>query len=66
MSNASDDRLIRVDMTRQSVRVEPYPDAWRLLGGRALSAQILIDECDPGCEPLGPENVLVLAPGVLS
>ncbi len=66
MSDTRGDRLIRVDMTRQTVNVEPYPDAWQLLGGRALSAQILADECDPGCEPLGPGNVLVLAPGVLS
>jgi aldehyde:ferredoxin oxidoreductase len=66
MSNASDDRLIRVDMTRQSVSLEPYPEAWKLLGGRALSARILLDECEPTCEPLGPDNVLVLAPGVLS
>jgi aldehyde:ferredoxin oxidoreductase len=66
MSEPTSDRLIRVDMTRQDASVEPYPDAWQLLGGRALSAQILGDECDPGCEPLGPDNVLVLAPGVLS
>ena len=29
----SSDRLIRVDMTRQAASVEPYPDAWQLLGG---------------------------------
>jgi aldehyde:ferredoxin oxidoreductase len=48
------------------VSVEPYPEAWKLLGGRALSARILLEECDPTCDPLGPDNVLVLAPGVLS
>jgi aldehyde:ferredoxin oxidoreductase len=53
-------------MTNQSASVEPYPEAWQLLGGRALSARILADECDPNCDPLGPDNVLVLAPGVLS
>ncbi len=60
------DRLIRIDMTNQTATVEPYPEAWRLLGGRALSARILSDECDPTCDPLGPDNVFVLAPGVLS
>lgn len=60
------DRLIRVDMTRRTVSIEPYPDAWKLLGGRALSARILLEECDPSCDPLGPDNVLVLAPGVLA
>ena len=63
---STDDRLIRVDMANQTASVEPYPEAWQLLGGRALSARILADECDPNCDPLGPDNVLVLAPGVLS
>ncbi|MBW2497664.1 MAG: aldehyde ferredoxin oxidoreductase [Deltaproteobacteria bacterium] len=60
------DQMIRVDMTTQTATVEDFPDAWRMLGGRALSARILLEECDPTCDPLGPDNVLVLAPGVLS
>jgi aldehyde:ferredoxin oxidoreductase len=66
MAGPTGDRLIRVDMTNQSVEVADFPDAWKLLGGRALSARILLDECDPSCDPLGPDNVLVLAPGVLA
>ncbi len=67
MSNAwDDDKIIRVDMTRQKVSVEKFPAEWKLLGGRALSAKILLKECDPKCDPLGPDNVLVLAPGTLS
>ena len=62
----SEDRLIRVDMTRQTVVIEPFPEKWKLLGGRALSARILLEECDPTCDPLGPGNVFVLAPGVLA
>ena len=66
MTDASGDRLIRVDMSDHTVSIESYPDAWKLLGGRALSARILLEECDPECDPLGPDNVLVLAPGVLA
>ena len=66
MNDTTGDRLIRVDMSNQTATTEPYPEAWRMLGGRALSARILLDECDPTCEPLGPDNVFVLAPGVLS
>ena len=58
MGGSTGDRLIRVDMTDHTVSIEPYPDAWRLLGGRALSARILLEECDPTCDPLGPDNVL--------
>ncbi len=60
------DKLIRVDMTNQAVTVEPFPAEWKLLGGRALSGRILLDECDPTCDPLGPDNVFVLAPGALA
>jgi len=60
------DKLIRVDMTAQTATVEDFPEDWKLLGGRALSALILLEECDPTCDPLGPDNVLVFAPGVLS
>lgn len=60
------DKLIRVDMTDFSVTIDEYPEEWQLLGGRALSAKILLNECDPECDPLGPDNILVLAPGVMS
>ena len=67
MSNAWDqDKIIRVDMTTQRVETTAFPPEWKLLGGRALSAKILLNECDPKCDPLGPANVLVLAPGVMS
>jgi len=66
MAGPDGDRLIRVDMTAGTAAIDPYPEAWTLLGGRALSARILLEECDPGCDPLGPDNVLVLAPGVLA
>ncbi|MEE9279713.1 MAG: aldehyde ferredoxin oxidoreductase N-terminal domain-containing protein [Myxococcota bacterium] len=60
------DRLIRVDMSRESVELEEFPADWKMLGGRALSARILLDECDPLCDALGPDNVLVFAPGTLA
>jgi aldehyde:ferredoxin oxidoreductase len=66
MADGLADKMIRVDMTKQTATVEPFPAKWRLLGGRGLSARILVEECDPKCEPLGPGNVLVMAPGVLA
>ena len=62
----AEDKMIRVDMTNQSVTIENYPSEWQLLGGRGLSAKLLLKECDPKCDPLGPDNVLVFAPGVLT
>jgi aldehyde:ferredoxin oxidoreductase len=66
MAGPEGDRLIRVDMTTQTVSLDPFPEEWKLFGGRGLSAKILSAECDPQCDPLGPGNVLVMAPGVLS
>ena len=66
MAGPEGDRLIIVDMTNQSVTFEDFPDEWKLLGGRGLSAKILTRECDPACDPLGPDIVLVMAPGVLA
>lgn len=66
MPGFDDDRLLYVDMTNQTTRFAPFPAKWKLLGGRGLSAKILTAECDPTCDPLGPANVLVMAPGVLS
>jgi aldehyde:ferredoxin oxidoreductase len=68
MSEASwvNDRILRVDLSAQRVRFEPFPERWRLLGGRALGARMLLEECDATCDPLGPDNLLVMAPGVIS
>ena len=66
MPGPEGDRLLYVNMTDQTTSFEPFPEEWKLLGGRGLSAKILNKECDPTCDPLGPDNVLVMAPGVLS
>jgi len=58
--------LIRVDMSTGEAHRAPLPEAWRMLGGRSLSAKILLEECDPRCDPLGADNVLVFAGGVLT
>src|SRR3990170_3342588 len=66
MAAPDGDRILRVDMTTQIASFDEFPADWKLLGGRALSSQILLEECDPTCDPLGPGNLLVMAPGLLS
>lgn len=53
-------------MATLSAEAQPVPEPYRLLGGRALTSRLVADEVDPGCDPLGPHNKLVLAPGLLS
>jgi aldehyde:ferredoxin oxidoreductase len=66
MAGPSDDRILNVDMSSGEVSFENFPSDWALLGGRALIARMLLERCDASCDPLGPDNLLVMAPGVLS
>lgn len=60
------EQILRIDLSALTHRYDPLPEAYRLLGGRALTSRIVSDEVDPLCDPLGPHNKLVLAPGLLS
>jgi aldehyde:ferredoxin oxidoreductase len=55
----------RVNVKEKSFTREDVPPTWERLGGRGLIARILVDEVEPTCEPLGPKNKLLLAPGLL-
>ncbi|MBI3174943.1 MAG: aldehyde ferredoxin oxidoreductase [Chloroflexi bacterium] len=55
----------RVNVRTQELKREPVPESWSRLGGRGLLDHILLDEVDPTCDPLGPGNKLIFAPGLL-
>jgi len=59
-------QIWRVNTYSQTFSVEETPTSWHLLGGRGLTAKILLDEVDPECDPLGPNNKLIFAPGLLT
>lgn len=58
--------IIRIDMTELKVTTEKSPQDYQLLGGRGLSARILNTEVPAMTHPLGNENKLVVAPGLLA
>ncbi|MDP3178460.1 MAG: aldehyde ferredoxin oxidoreductase N-terminal domain-containing protein, partial [Spirochaetaceae bacterium] len=62
------DTIIRIDVgAKGGPRVSKEPvGAYAGLGGRALTSTIIAKEVPPLCHPLGPENKLVIAPGLLS
>jgi len=60
------EQILRINMKELTAAYEPLPEEYRLLGGRALTAQIVAAEVEPTCDPLGPQNKLILAPGLLS
>ncbi len=60
------DKIYRVNMSTQTFSIEDVPQEWLGLGGRGLTSEIVACEVDPECHPLGPNNKLVFAPGLLS
>lgn len=59
------DRILRVDMSAGTITEERAPETYRMLGGRALTARMLLDETDARVHPLSPEAKLFIAPGLL-
>ncbi len=59
-------KFVRVNMSTKEVKMEETPEKYSGLGGRALTSQLVFDEVPPTCNPLGPYNKLVIAPGLLS
>lgn len=55
----------RINVRTQTLSLEPVPQTWSRLGGRGLLARILVDEVEATCDPLGPGNKLIFAPGLL-
>ncbi len=60
------DKIFRVNMNDLSTSVEDVPEAWAGHGGRGLTSTIVAAEVVPTCHPLGPNNKLVIAPGLLT
>jgi aldehyde:ferredoxin oxidoreductase len=58
-------QLLRVNMAAGKTSWEPVPDVYSRLGGRGLTARILLEEVPPTCDALGPHNKLIFAPGLL-
>jgi aldehyde:ferredoxin oxidoreductase len=58
--------FIRVNMTDSTYKVEDVPAAYKDLGGRGLTSTLVADEVPPMCHPLGPNNKLVFAPGIVT
>lgn len=68
MGYGSNGTVLRVDLTRGVTAVETFDETFyrRYPGGKALAAYHLLREVPAGADPLGPENVLVLATGLLT
>jgi aldehyde:ferredoxin oxidoreductase len=62
------DKILRINMGAEGgpeIKTEPLGD-YAGLGGRAMTSAIVAKEVPPLCHPLGEDNKLVIAPGMLS
>ena len=61
-------KILRVDLGSGACYPEPLNRDWlqQYLGQRGLGSKYLSEEVDPACDPLGPDNKLIMATGPLT
>jgi len=61
-------KIVRINASSNAIKYEEIAknSKFYLLGARGLTSQIVHDEVPPRCDPLGPENKLILANGILT
>jgi aldehyde:ferredoxin oxidoreductase len=62
-----DRKIAYVDLTTGKIDIKPIPLVIRkkYLGGRGLHAYLLLNHTEQGCDPYGPDNVVLIGGGVL-
>jgi len=61
-------KIAYIDLTTGDIETEPIPLEARkkFLGGRGLDAYLLYNHTKKGCDPLGPDNTLIISGGILT
>ena len=61
-------KILRIDLSGRKYKVEKLNKSWikNVIGGRAANTKRLVEELDYGCDPLGPENLLIFGVGPLT
>jgi aldehyde:ferredoxin oxidoreductase len=61
-------KILRVNLTAGTCAAEPLNMEWagKYLGSRGLASKYLYEEIDPKCDPMGPDNKLIMATGPLT
>jgi aldehyde:ferredoxin oxidoreductase len=61
-------KILRVNLSNRQISVEEPGERFfrTYLGGWGLIAHYLLKELEPGVDPLGPDNVLIFASGVVT
>ncbi|MFC1956051.1 aldehyde ferredoxin oxidoreductase family protein [Chloroflexota bacterium] len=61
-------KVLNVDLTTGEIEKEPLDREWAIkyIGGSCFGARILYDKVGPEVDPLGPDNITVIATGPLN
>ena len=61
-------KVLRVDLTTGTISTQEFDENWyrTYLGGWGLIAYVLLNEVPADCDPLGPDNKLIVAPGIVT
>jgi aldehyde:ferredoxin oxidoreductase len=65
---ALDRKIAYINLTTGDITVKPIPLEVRkkFLGGRGLDAYLLFNHAPEGCDPLSPDNPLIVSAGILT
>ena len=59
-------KILRVDIKNEKIVFENLKGEWKSIGGSAFIAKIMNKEVPPAADPLGPENLFIVAVGPLA
>ena len=59
-------KFVRVNMMDKTVTFEEAPEKYKGKAGRWLTSLVVSDEVPADCHPLGPNNKIVIAPGMVT
>ncbi|MCB1717329.1 MAG: aldehyde ferredoxin oxidoreductase, partial [Candidatus Competibacteraceae bacterium] len=61
-------KVLRVNLTERTCKPEPLNMEWarQYLGQRGLATKYLCEEIDPACDPLSPDNKMIMVTGPLT
>jgi len=59
-------KILRIDLSKRQFVFEDVSTAYATLGGRGLTSKIVSEEVPAKADPLGKDNKVVFAPGILA
>ncbi|MCP4162091.1 MAG: aldehyde:ferredoxin oxidoreductase, partial [Deltaproteobacteria bacterium] len=67
LKNRSQANILYIDLSKKDYYIKNRPELLdKYIGGTGIAAQLLLEECPEGCDPLSPESPIILAVGPLT